>query len=243
MHTPVNKCGANVCARNVISSSKMSRTIFWLCCKVASPNLKGILRHMATVHAHDTNFHISCGVSGCSRTYTNFYLFKKHLYRHHRDSLEVSDPFTIASGDPGSGVVADESIWNFDDLPPERNTVSTQLERKKQIALFLLKAKEIRKVSLVALDGIEEDFTLILQETVRTLREEVNLCLRASGLSISVIDGLPSVFNNPSTLNPFNELESKYKQEKFYRENLNFLVSTCNLTHAHVHNIVHIHAS
>ena len=93
------------------------------------------------------------------------------------------------------------------------------------MALFLLKTKEVRKVSQVALDGIIEDFTLILQETIRSLREEVNLCLMADGLSIDAFDDLPGMFDNPSTLNPFSELGSKHKQEKFYREHLDFLVS------------------
>ena len=37
-------------------SRTTARTIFWLCYKVAAPNLKGILRHMAAVHAHDPSF-------------------------------------------------------------------------------------------------------------------------------------------------------------------------------------------
>ena len=73
------------------------------------------------------------------------------------------------------------SLWNADDDPEleqEDNFCTvTKLQQKQQMALFLLKTKEIRKVSQVALDGIIEDFTLILQETIQRLREEVNSCL------------------------------------------------------------------
>ena len=65
-----------------------------------------------------------------------------------------------------------------------------------------------RKVSQVALDGIIEDFTFILQETIHS-------CLVANNLSIAAFDDLPRIFDNPSTLNPFSELESKYKQKIF----------------------------
>ena len=192
---------------------------------------------MAAVHAHDPNFHICCGIGGCARTYTNFYSFKKHLYRRHRDSLEMAEPFI--PGDPNThtgGIGSDESLWNADDVQPElerEDSICTKLQQKKQMALFLLKTKEVRKVSQVALDGIIEDFTLILQETIRSLREEVNSCLTANGLSIAVFDDLPGIFDNPSTLNPFGELESKYKQERFYREHLDFLVSYFCYNHIH----------
>lgn len=134
----------------------------------------------------------------------------------------MAELFTITLGDPNThtgSIGSDESLWNGDDVQPEperEDSICTKLKQKKQLALFLLKAKEVRKVSQVALDGIIEDFTLILQETVSHLREEVNLYLIANGLSIAAFDYLPGIFDNPSTLNPFSELESKYKQEKFY---------------------------
>lgn len=40
------------------NSAMMSRSVCWLCYKVASPNSKGVVRHIAAVHAH----HICCGV-------------------------------------------------------------------------------------------------------------------------------------------------------------------------------------
>ena len=205
-------------------SRTTARTICWLCYKVA-PNLKGILRHMAAVHAHDPNFHICCGM-GHARTYVNF---KKHVYRRHRDNLEMADPFTITSGEPNThtgGIGSDESLWNGDNDPElerEDNFCTvTKLQQKQQMALFLLKT---RKVSQVALDGIIEDFTPILQETIHRLREEVNSYLIENGLSITTFDGLPGIFDNPTTPNPFSELESKYKQEKFCRQHLVFLES------------------
>ena len=163
------------------------------------------------------------GIGGCARTYVNFYSFKKHVYRRHRVNLEMADPFTMTSGEPNThtgGTGSDESLWNADDDPEleqEDNCTVTKLQQKQQMALFLVKTKEIRKVSQVALDGIIEDFTLILQETIQRLREEVNSCLIENGLSITTFDGLLGIFDNQSTLNPFSELESKYKQEKFYR--------------------------
>lgn len=183
---------------------------------------------MAAVHAHDPHFHICCGIGGCARTYSNFFSFKKHLYRRHRDHLELNGPFTTTSGLEGSTLHDDEEDTNdypdVEDYLPDEPSNPTPYEHMKQMALFLLKTKEIRKVSQSALEGIITDFTLILQQSIHTLRSDVNRCLSASGVSISTFDGLGDIFEDSRKLNPFNQLESKFLQEKFFREHLDLLV-------------------
>ena len=44
-----------------------------------------------------------------------------------------------------------------------------QSRHKKQMALFLLKLKEVRKVSQTAIDGLLCDFTLIIQQMISHL--------------------------------------------------------------------------
>ena len=69
------------------------RCVCWICHKVALPTLKAVVRHMASVHAHDPLFRVCCGIDGCSWSYTNFYSFKKHLYRKHREAMEVDGTY------------------------------------------------------------------------------------------------------------------------------------------------------
>jgi len=52
-------------------------------------SMKRVMRHIGALHAHEAGFHICCGIAGCSRTYKNFASFQKHLYRIHRDVLEI----------------------------------------------------------------------------------------------------------------------------------------------------------
>ena len=129
----------------------MSKSICWICYKVASPTLKGVVRHMATVHAHDPRFFVCYGIQGCARTYSNFFSFMKHLYRKHRESLDMSGPYVRNSSFHGSseddedhGPISDSTFENIDE---ERPQILSKFEHMKQMALFLLKAKEIRKVS------------------------------------------------------------------------------------------------
>ena len=48
-------------------------------------------------------------------------------------------------------------------------TSAQQSRHKKQMALFLLKLKEVRKVSQTAIDGLLCDFTLIIQQMISHL--------------------------------------------------------------------------
>lgn len=206
--------------------ASMSRSICWLCYKVASPTLKGVVRHMAAVHAHDPHFFICCGIQGCSRTYSNFFSFKKHLYRKHRASLDMSGPFVADSSFRGSSEHGGSNfVSDVEDVNEERPHIVSNFQHMKQMALFLLKTREVRKVSQVALDGIIADFTQMHERTVNELKLEVRACLQAKGMSISAFEGLEDVFHDPRKIEPFRRLNSKFLQEKFYREHLHLLVS------------------
>lgn len=199
---------------------------------------------MAAVHAHDPRFFVRCGIQECPRTYHNFYSFKKHLYRKHRESLDtVSEPYGEHDGSLSDSYleVDNEESWLYEnqgsapESPLATNMVTvtphrlSSIERKKQLALFLLKTREIRKVSQVALDGVIADFTQILRKTVYELKLEVSARLEAKGMSIATFEGLADVFCDPQMTNPFQQLDTKFLQEKFYREHLNLLV---RITHA-----------
>ena len=207
----------------------MNKCVCWICYSAAAPTLKGVVRHMAVAHAHDPGFHVSCGIGGCSRTYSNFYSFKKHLYRKHREHLDIA---TVSSATVTS---LSDSLLHDTEYEPEAGNlydtdlVSTSITRhKKQMALFILKLKEVRKVSQTAIDGLVCDFTLIIQQIISQLQNDVSICLQDNGLNFSNINGLLEVFSDPFKLNPFTQLESKFLQEKFYKEHLDLLVSRIN---------------
>lgn len=62
-----------------------------LCEFFAYRTLKGVVRHIGAVHSYEASFHITCGVSGCPRTYRSFFSYKKHMFLKHRDIMEVNE--------------------------------------------------------------------------------------------------------------------------------------------------------
>ena len=187
---------------------------------------------MAAVHAIDPGFFIRCGVNGCPRTYQNFYSFKKHLYRKHRDTLQggMSGRNVSVSNNDSDMELELLETRESEEETPVRFTRSTKFEHKKQMALFLLKTKEVRKVSQTALDGILVDVSQLIQQTIEQVKIEVKDCLEKKGMSIDLFDGLDNVFRDPCKTEPFRELDSKHLQEKFYRNHLHLLVRLCKST-------------
>ena len=94
----------------------------------------------------------------------------------------------------------------------------------KRIGLFLLRAREVRKISQTALHELLEDFSNIVQETVSQIKLEVSASLASRGMSLAVFDGIEDVFCDRSKLEPFRGLDSKHLQEAFYREHFHLLV-------------------
>ena len=66
-----------------------------LCEWFAAVSLKVVMHHIGSVHMHEAGFHICCGIDGCPRTYKNFASYRQHLYRVHRDVLDISTSISV----------------------------------------------------------------------------------------------------------------------------------------------------
>ena len=94
--------------------------------------------------------------------------------------------------------------------------------QKRLAALLLLKLKERRHVSQVAIDDIIDHNKGQFDRTVSIVLAETRSHLAERGVDPSTLD-LDSVV---SKLNhPFSELDTKHKQDKYFRDKLGLIVS------------------
>ena len=203
----------------------------WLCFRFTSPTLKGVIRHIGCIHAHEANFFTYCGVNSCSRSYTNFYSFKKHLYRHHRCELDSAYQVNISvnlseyTEDNASNIPNTDSstvsVQPHGELATTYSPHSTYNFSKRMVALFLLKAKEIHKVSQKSLDGIIADFTTFINLLLEDLQCEMKYWVSSKNYLINDTD-LYNIFQK--FFDPFNGMNTRYLQEKYFRETLQMLV-------------------
>lgn len=90
-------------------------------------------------------------------------------------------------------------------------------------ALFLLKLKEQRRISQVAINDIVEGSQAMLSRSISRVEAGVKAKLAESGLDPSSINGLDGVFLN--AIDPFKGIGTCHLQEKYYRETLGLIVS------------------
>lgn len=100
---------------------------------------------------------------------------------------------------------------------------SDEEELRKSSALFLIKLKEQRRISQVAIDDVVGGCISLFSHTVHRLQAGVRAKLAESGVDPSMVDGLESVFEDVT--NPFKGLETCYLQEKYFRDTLGLVVS------------------
>ena len=204
-----------------------SITICWLCNQFASPSLKGVLRHIAAVHSWEPNFFTVCGIHGCTRTYSNFFSFKKHAYRKHRDVLDtavrISPLYTNEMVDQDL-INSEENFQQNDSMCT--STISTPVDDKQNSALFILKSKVMYKIPQVHLEHLIGDVNELFERKVDILRKMLFQELDNHGIQIShdVNDSLTEIITKTLS-NPFSGLETNYLQLKFFQEYFGVIVS------------------
>ena len=179
--------------------------------------MQGVLRHIGSVHSHEADFKLTCGIDGCPRTYSNFRSFQKHIRRVHVAALDENAETT---SQPTSQHHADEY-----DVASEASG-HTQLSLKRNSALFLLKTKEKGRVSQLLLDELVSDLTTFIQDRILKVKQGVDLIIKNScpEMSIETKDAIERCFNKEEITKPFAGLESGYMQKKYFKEEMNMLV-------------------
>ena len=83
------------------------------------------------------------------------------------------------------------------------------------------------------MNGVVHDVQTMLQSTLEAVEQKFLDKIKAGGVAITEeqLEDLRSVFSGPSS-NPFQGLETEYKQEAFFKENFNFPVKK---SHVYIH--------
>ena len=156
----------------------------WICYNAAAPTLKGVVRLMTVAHAHDPRFRVFVVFEDVlEHTPTRTYSFKKHPYRKHCEHLDMIGPSAVVTSlpqHPGNPLHDTEYMYKEPTSSCETGvpTSTQQSCHKKQMALFFLKLKEVRKVSQAPIDNLLCDFTLLIQQVISQLQNDVSTCLQ-----------------------------------------------------------------
>lgn len=103
-----------------------------------------------------------------------------------------------------------------------RLTGNDEQLQKRSSALFALKLKEQRRISQKALDDVIDFSKAQFEQTTSMFVAEVSSQLAEKGLDPDILN-LDSVFSKFN--HPFSELDTKFKQNKYFKEKLGLIVS------------------
>lgn len=178
---------------------------------------------MGLIHAHEHGFYITCGVQGCPRSYSNYHSYKKHMYKKHRDVLELDICSDENLHQPLQPMETDgfELDDGHIDIAPQ--SIHSHNDEKRSSALFLMKAATMCKLSKSALDQLIDDFSLFLNEKVQFLEKEVRVALHGKGLELDA--DIASAFQSSSVTAPFQGLHTEFLRKKYYINSMGLLVS------------------
>ena len=193
------------------------------------------MKHIKLIHSHQPGFSITCGLNGCLRTFKNFRTFQNHVSDYHAGCDNYVNVGASAGCEPDS-ILEDPLNDNHDygaggdddaagDIPTNQS-----LTLQESTALFLMGLKEKHKLTQVALQGVIEGVTSLIQCHLDSLHTQVCQQLRSADTPETVIGSLGSLFSENGTAGqPFAGLETQHQQLKFYRTHFNLIVS-CSVT-------------
>ena len=105
---------------------------------------------------------------------------------------------------------------------------------RRSSALFLLKLKEQRRISQVAINDIVAGSRGLVSQCIQRVHAGIRATLAEEGIDMESVAGLDDVFEK--CIDPFDSIGTEYLQEKYYREELGLIVSYVNNAISYVAN-------
>ena len=217
-----------------------------MCPDYSVPTFKLLLRHIGTVHGNSSGFFMSCGLEAngtrCATTFTNFYAYKRHLRKKHREVTsntelaaeelwdEEANSSEDRAEDPGEAIEVNCCEESEDEsatcsFSREITQPQTQKDLNRQVALWILKLKEEKGLPQSTLDEVLSGVTELCNDIVSHLRDELHKVLNSAKLSPSDIPGFDYILSDDSPYtNPFRNLQTHHLQMAYYRKDFNLVV-------------------
>lgn len=169
------------------------------------------------------------------RTFSTYSALQSHINRNHNKSDQPDasllgchvEPLLRAatnenqedffSSDPMNGGLENDGRDFGEDESMDESCSGETGSLQAAAARFLLALKEQHRLTQVSINFLVDQVKLIVAGVVANVEEAVNSKLASEGVTTTVHECFRDV-------NPFEGLETEYKQSKFYKEHFNLLV-------------------
>ena len=131
-----------LCAFNRKMATTIRKYTCSICYHYSAPSFRSVLRHVGSVHSWDPNFNITCGIQGCPRVYTSYRPYRRHIINEFMEGTEEGN-----SLNGSSDLEIPEELQSSPCDSPSPSGTGSPPSHTCSAALFILKAKEERRVS------------------------------------------------------------------------------------------------
>ncbi len=118
-----------------------------------------------------------------------------------------------------------DSDISVSDLNVDDHSNDTAVDFERSCALFILKSKEVYKISQSAIDGLLTDVTLLMQQYSHSVKSDIQKLFQDANITHFSESNLQRLLYPLEDVDPFKELHSSFLQKKYFRSNLHLTVS------------------
>lgn len=212
-----------------------------ICKNYARRTLADIVRHIRDVYPHFEG-PLRCGVDNCPSTVSTYKSLRQHMYDKHKNAMKVADDHVlegtvandeleenattddIMAAEGGGDLHTDSEMSSCSHANPPLIDDQTAGDQpiNCEAAKFILKILEGRKLTQTTTADIIGDTTIFIERALDNVKQKLRVKLGDLSKEVEAIFSLPEICN------PFQGLETKYQQEKFFQHHFNYVVS-CNV--------------
>lgn len=178
-----------------------------ICGEFTADSRNRLVNHMGRCHSNDPNFHCICGVRNCTKTFKNYFSWRKHLKNKHAEQPIEDRPAIDVNREADAG----PNVNEVDNVNIE-DTIRSG-------ALYILKLQEDCSLPKSTVECVISNTTSIVQEVVSVVKTQVHDCLQRANVDFETVPGLQDIFeeDNEAT-NPFSNLDTESQRLSYYKE-------------------------
>ena len=159
-------------------------------CELSFLSVRAYVSHVRLVHFRDNNITLMCGINGCVTSFGSFAGFNSHVYRHHRDALELTGNLS-STMPPGPELLTSER-----ELSAVAETIATCIQEESN-TLEESTASIVSTATNIPSDAACDDIQKLSAKFILHLSQQHHLSQSAIS---DVIEGFQSILLLPSHL-------------------------------------------
>ena len=195
-------------------------------------NVTNLLRHIRSRHTvlicRKFTAPIACGQDGCWQTFRHSAAFKRHIENQHKN-LHLDEYDTEDNNLDNTPDGVNDDFEAIDNIPAQNTDFENddhELDKKDVTELAALTIAKMRASSSVVqstINNVIQESSDLFAQVITSLQAKTESVLKSKGIPEDDPERLDLQNTFRQFQNPFDNLETAYQQNKYFKESNNFV--------------------